>query len=101
MEKKKILAKGEIVFKTDEGIYFHAIDESYMPLLISEEEGNKLWKEGREMDQIGVSKETLFKSWVEELGYDKAVLLSCNYDVKRVVEMSNEEAESEVEAINY
>lgn len=51
------------------------------------------------MENIGVSKETLFKSWVEELGYDKAVLLSCNYSVKSVVEMSQEDAEAEVEAI--
>lgn len=51
------------------------------------------------MAQIGVSKETLFKSWVEELGYNKAVLLSCNYSVKNIVEMSEEDAESEVEAI--
>ncbi|MNG39667.1 hypothetical protein D3C84_1278650 [compost metagenome] len=51
------------------------------------------------MENIGVSKETLFKSWVEELGYDKAVLLSCNYSVRSVVEMSQEDAEAEVEAI--
>ncbi|WP_157076597.1 hypothetical protein [Sutcliffiella cohnii] len=49
--------------------------------------------------KIGVSKETLFKSWVEELGYNKAVLLSCNYSVRNVVEMSQEEAESEVQAL--
>jgi hypothetical protein len=51
------------------------------------------------MENIGVSKETLFKSWVEELGYNKAVLLSCCYSVKQVVEMSEEDAEAEVEAI--
>lgn len=51
------------------------------------------------MEKIGVSKETLLKSWVEELGYNKAVLLCCNYSVRKVVEMSEEDAESEVEAI--
>ena len=49
------------------------------------------------MGQIGVEKETLFKSWVNELGHDKAVLLACNYPVKKVVEMSREEAENEVD----
>lgn len=58
-----------------------------------------IYKLPKQIEQIGVSKETLFKSWVEELGYDKAVLLSCNYDVKKVVEMSQEDAESEVQAI--
>ncbi|MCK1999788.1 hypothetical protein MZM54_00140 [[Brevibacterium] frigoritolerans] len=56
-------------------------------------------KEAFNSEQIGASKETLFKSWVENLGYNKAVLLSCNYDVKKVVGMSEEAAESEVEAI--
>lgn len=51
------------------------------------------------MENIGVGKDVLFKSWVEELGYNKAVLLACNYSVRQVVEMSQEEAESEVEAI--
>lgn len=51
------------------------------------------------MENIGVSKETLFRSWVEELGYNKAVLLSCNYPAGKVVEMLEVEAEAEVEAI--
>lgn len=51
------------------------------------------------MENIGVSKTILFANWVEELGYEKAVLLSCNYSVKKVVEMSQEEALSEVEAL--
>ena len=50
-------------------------------------------------NQIGVSKEELFTSWVQDLGYDKAVLLSCNYPVLTVVNMSEEDAESEVQAI--
>lgn len=52
------------------------------------------------MEKIGVSKEVLFESWSKELGYNKAVLLSCNYPVKMVVEMSEEDAEAELEAIN-
>jgi uncharacterized protein YbcC (UPF0753/DUF2309 family) len=52
------------------------------------------------LEEIGVSKKTLFKSWVEELGYNKAVLLFCNYSVKKVVEMSEEDAEAEVDAIS-
>lgn len=51
------------------------------------------------MEKIGVGKDVLFASWVEELGYAKAVLLACNYPVKKVVEMSYEEAVSEVEAL--
>lgn len=58
----------------------------------------RTYKVPKQIEGIGVSKETLFKSWVEELGYDKAVLLSCNYDVKKVVEMSAEDAEAEVQA---
>lgn len=50
------------------------------------------------MEKIGVSKDVLFSSWVRELGYDKAVLLACNYPVKKVMEMSREEAENEVDA---
>ena len=50
-------------------------------------------------EEIGVSKSELFTSWEKELGWYKAVLLSCNYDVKKVVEMSEEDAESEVQAI--
>ena len=51
------------------------------------------------MISIGVGKEILVASWVEELGYEKAVLLSCNYSVRKVVEMSQDEAISEVEAL--
>ena len=45
--------------------------------------------------------DTLFSSWEKELGYNKAVLLSCNYPVKMVVGMTEEEAEGEVEAIPH
>lgn len=46
-----------------------------------------------------ISVETLFKSWVKELGYDKAVLLSCNYPIKMVAEMDQEDAAAEVEVL--
>ena len=52
------------------------------------------------MENIGVGKGVLFKSWVEELGYNKAVLLACDYSVRDVVDMSEEDAESEVQAIS-
>jgi len=58
------------------------------------------YKVPKQIEEVGVSKETLFKSWVEELGYDKAVLLACNYDVKKVIEMSAEDAEAEVQAFD-
>ena len=43
----------------------------------------------------------LFESWEKELGYNKAVLLSCCYPVKLVIDMTEEEAEAEVESIHY
>lgn len=49
---------------------------------------------------IGVSKEVLFESWVKQLGENKAILLACNYPIKRVLEITEDEAESEVEAIS-
>ena len=49
----------------------------------------------------GATKAELFVSWAEELGMDKALLLSHNYPVKRVVDMSEEEAESECQALGY
>lgn len=51
------------------------------------------------MQKIGVNKEVLIESWANELGYNKAFLLSCNYPVKMVIGMSEEQAESEVEAL--
>lgn len=49
---------------------------------------------------IGVSKEVLFDSWVKQIGENKAILLACNYPIKRVLEMTEEYAEAEVEAIS-
>ena len=56
-------------------------------------------KTNESKEEIGVSKSELFESWEKELGWYKAVLLSCNYDVKKVVEMTDEDAEAEVQAI--
>ncbi len=42
MEQRRVLDNGEVVIKTEEGIYFHALDESSIPLLIGEEEGKEL-----------------------------------------------------------
>jgi hypothetical protein len=41
----------------------------------------------------------LFKTWEAELGYNRAVLLSCCYPIKTVLSYSDEDAEAEVEAI--
>ena len=49
----------------------------------------------------GVPKHVLFKSWIKELGSKKAILLYHNYPVKRVLAMSEEEAESETQALGY
>lgn len=46
-----------------------------------------------------VSKSDLFESWKKQVGYNKAVLMSCNYPLAKIMSMSDEEAESEVEAI--
>lgn len=53
----------------------------------------------KDAETIGVCKEELFKHWVDQFGYNKAVLFSCNYPVMQVVKMSEEDAESEVQAI--
>lgn len=49
----------------------------------------------------GVPKQELLKSWINELGINKARLLNHNYPIKRVLSMSEEEAESEIQAIGY
>lgn len=46
-----------------------------------------------------VTKNELYDSWEKELGRNKAILLSCCYPVKIVIEMTEEEAEAEIEAI--
>lgn len=52
------------------------------------------------MENIGATKEEMFQTWVKELGYNKAVLISCCYPVRTVIEQSEEWAEAEVEAIS-
>lgn len=39
----KTLSNGEVVIKTEEGLYFHAVDDSAIPVLVSKEEGERLW----------------------------------------------------------
>lgn len=46
---------------------------------------------------IGASKNELFESWKEQVGNNKAVLLLCNYPLAKVMSMTDEEAESEVQ----
>ena len=43
MEQRKVLENGDVVIKTDEGIYFHQLKEVSIPLLIDKEEGERLW----------------------------------------------------------
>lgn len=41
--KTKTLTSGELIIKTYDGQYFHAIDSNSVPVLISKEEGKRLW----------------------------------------------------------
>ncbi|MEM4994958.1 hypothetical protein WKH56_20550 [Priestia sp. SB1] len=50
-------------------------------------------------NNIGSTKDEMFQTWVKELGYNKAVLLSCCYPVKMVIGLSEEDAEAEVDAL--
>lgn len=50
-------------------------------------------------ETLGVSKGELFKHWVEQFGYNKAVLFSFDYPLVKIVLMSEEDAEREVRAI--
>lgn len=40
---------GEIIIKTEEGLYFHAMDGSSIPILINKEEGERLWSQATEL----------------------------------------------------
>lgn len=42
-EKQKVLESGELIIKTDEGIYFLAPHKGATPLLIDEQEGESLF----------------------------------------------------------
>lgn len=48
-----------------------------------------------------VSPDDLFARWRKDHGYHRAVLISCCYPIPYVLEMTEEDAEAEVEAINY
>lgn len=37
------LPNGEVLIKTEAGLYFHAIDDNGVPVLISKDEGERLW----------------------------------------------------------
>lgn len=39
----KTLQNGEVIIKTEEELYFHAIDSSSIPVLVNKEEGERLW----------------------------------------------------------
>lgn len=43
MEQRRIFSNGEVVIKTEEGVFFHAHSESAMPILIDKEDGEKLF----------------------------------------------------------
>lgn len=94
---KELLKDLQESFLDGLALKIEANDFNLVSWLIEQYEANqKKFKQER----IGVTRAMLFESWVEELGYDKAILLSCNYSVKKVMEMTKEEAESEVEAIS-
>ncbi len=48
MEQRKFLENGEMVIKTEEGVFFHAGQEDFIPMSISEEEGEKLFEQAKE-----------------------------------------------------
>lgn len=48
-----------------------------------------------------VTQKDLFENWKKELGENKARLLLCNYPIKTVLAMNEEEAEGELEAIGF
>jgi len=48
-----------------------------------------------------VSIDDLFARWREDHGYDRAVLISCCYPLEMVLAMSDEDAEAELQAIDY
>lgn len=39
----KTLPNGEVIIKTENDLYFHALDEASIPVLVSKEEGERLW----------------------------------------------------------
>lgn len=45
MEERKILPNGEVVIKSGEGVYFHAMDNDSLPIVIDKDEGEKLFNQ--------------------------------------------------------
>lgn len=43
MEQRRVFSNGEVVIKTEEGVYFHAGFEGAIPILIDKEDGEKLF----------------------------------------------------------
>lgn len=48
MEQRRVFSNGEVVIKTDEGVFFHAHSESALPISIDKEDGEKLFKQADE-----------------------------------------------------
>lgn len=48
MEQRKFLVNGEMIIKTEEGVFFHAGQEDFIPILIDEDEGKKLFEQAKE-----------------------------------------------------
>ena len=80
MEQKRILSTGEVVIKTDEGIYFHAQSEIATPILIDKEEGERLFNQTKEMrvfrmnecDWVCAESEEQAKSfYLKTVGFDE------------------------------
>lgn len=44
MEQRKFFDNGEMIIKTEEGVFFHAHSENSIPILIDKEDGEKLFK---------------------------------------------------------
>jgi hypothetical protein len=45
MEQRKVLENGDLLIKTEEGIYFLQIVGTQFPLTIDKEEGEQLWNQ--------------------------------------------------------
>lgn len=43
------LDDGSLIFKTEDGRYFYAVDEEAIPVLINKEEGDRLWSQSIEL----------------------------------------------------
>ncbi|AXQ67716.1 hypothetical protein KIOSHI_39 [Bacillus phage Kioshi] len=43
------LDDGSLIFKTEDGRYFYAVDEEAIPVLINNEEGKRLWSQSTEL----------------------------------------------------